>query len=112
MGAKRMLPLTPQEPPRPEGASHKLRTAPVGRSRVFRRPSAKKPRLELSGAQKGKLAPRVPGKTRSLPVRRERYQSSSPAPKTTALPSGERAGGAPRSPSIWKEALEGGTMEE
>src|SRR5262249_13682121 len=70
------------------------------------------PMLELSNDQKGKVAPCVPGSTRSVPPRSDRNHSSSPAPKTTALPSGASAGGAPPSPSIRNDAPSGATIEE
>src|SRR5580704_13046052 len=107
-----MTPLEPHAPPRAAGALHKLRTTPVLTSRVFSLPSAKKPTLKLSGDQKGFMAPWAPGRVRSDPVRRERSQSSPPAPKTRELPSGERAGCVPISPSISKEVPVGGMMEE
>src|SRR5215470_11180109 len=112
LGVKRMTPVELQEPPRAEEASHNVRIAFVATFRVFSLPSAKKPMLVLSGDQKGKYPPWAPGKMRSAPVRREWYQRSSAAPKMTAVPSGERTGGAPRSPSIWNGRPELETMEE
>src|SRR5580704_16688758 len=107
-----MTPLEPHAPPRAAGALHKLRTTPVLTSRVFSLPSAKKPTLKLSGDQKGFWAPCAPGRVCSDPVRRERSQSSPPAPKTRELPSGERAGCVPMSPSISKEVPAGEVIEE
>src|SRR5580704_3732656 len=107
-----MTPLEPQEPPRAAGALHKLRTTPVLTSRVFSLPSVKNPTLKLSGDQKGFMAPCTPGSMRSDPVRRERSQSSPPAPKRREPPSGERAGCVPMSPSISKEVPAGGMMDE
>src|SRR5262245_60866837 len=105
-----MVPPEPQVPPRALGASQRARTPPVATSKVLSLVSAKKPMLELSGDQKGKDAPCVPTRRRSVPLRRERYQSSSPAPNTMLEPSGERTGGAPVSPSNWKEVSLGGKI--
>ena len=57
-----MMLLAFQEPPRPAGASQRVRITPVLISSVFSWPSAKKPMLELSGDQNGKIAPSAPGK--------------------------------------------------
>ena len=56
-----MVPLGPQDAPRPMGASQMIVAGPPPMSMRFSLASAKKPIERLSGDQKGKIASSVPG---------------------------------------------------
>src|SRR5262249_56331180 len=60
-GAKTMTPSRFHVPPLPDGASHSVCGGPPVTSILFSLPSAKNPRLRLSGAQNGISAPSVAG---------------------------------------------------
>src|SRR5215471_18554367 len=82
-------------PPRPEGASPTMCTAPRSTSTRFSFPSAKKPTDWLSGDQKGNEAPSVPAKARSETESSGRTHNldcpSELATNTIFCPSGEIA---------------------
>ena len=59
-GVYKIVPSTPQVPPRGFAASASVCTAPPLASMILSLPSAKNPKLRLSGDQKGKLASSVP----------------------------------------------------
>ena len=61
-----MVPCVPQVPPRPMGAAQTSEGVPPSIDTVFSFPPAKKPRVWLSGDQKGKVAPSVPVSARDL----------------------------------------------
>ena len=112
---KMITPSGPQAPPRPICTAQTTCTESPLRSMVFNWPSAKNPRERLSGDQKGKIAPSVPGSARASSEFMERIQSavlpSSPvAAKAIDAPSGERTSGPAASPVRLSVVLSGGLM--
>src|ERR1700680_3546547 len=109
LGANR-IPPGPQAPPRPFAASVTTCASPPLTSIVLSLPSAKNPTARLSGAQKGKIAPSVPGSWRGSGTFMGRTQStllpSAPlAAKAIDPPSGDSTGGPAASPVKAKVAL-------
>ncbi len=104
---------TLQDPPRPPAASHSVSAEFAERSSRFSWPFAKKPMAWPVGAQNGNVPSSVPGSTSGTSVSRRRIQScrrpsGSTAANTTLRPSGETAGGPPKSPVSWKSMCSGG----
>src|SRR5215470_16155408 len=117
-GTKIIVPSRFHAPPRPDGASARICTAPRSTSIRFSFPSAKKPTDWLSGDQKGNEALSVPAKARPETESSGRTHNldcpSEVATHTIFCPSGEiaiDAGSAVGGVGIWKR-ISGGAGGE
>src|ERR1700747_872409 len=79
-----MMPLRLQLPPRPNGASASVTTAPSSKLIFFSFPSAKKPSERPLGDQKGKLARSVPASGSAASLSSGRIQICAEALEFTA----------------------------
>src|ERR1700733_6390443 len=114
-GENRITPPGPHAPPRPSGTSQTTSADPTSRSMVLSLLSAKNPRERLSGDQKGKNAPSVPGSAcASSPfvgrTQRAVLPSAPVAANAMDAPSGEITGGPAESPVKLNVAFSGGSM--
>jgi hypothetical protein len=113
---KTMTPPRLHVPPLALAASQRTRGGPPSASTLFSFPSAKNPRLLLSGDQNGYVAPSVPASGRETVESRLRtwrpiVPSSCLAEKAIRRPSGETATGPAPGPLRRKPACSGGRIE-
>src|SRR5262249_36100198 len=115
VGEKTIVSSRFQLPPRPSGASQITCDGPPAASIFLSLPSAKNPMKRLLADQKGYVAPAVPGSGWLVAVfsaltQSDCLPSTSVAPNTSRVPSGEIASGAVRSPTKANTAFSGSGM--